>query len=203
MGTTLFRRGRKFKMKKSFILFNDSLDILDDITIEQAGKLFIAIRNFNIGKLHELDAETKLLFLHFKNQFIRDAEKYKTKSEANSNNGSKGGLAKVANASKSKRTLKSVATLADTDTVTDTDKDTEKDKDTIKIQSVIAYFTDNGFSSKSAETFFYYYESANWTDSNGKKVKNWKQKARGVWFKDENKISEAKQTYTPTQNTEW
>jgi len=108
-------------MKKSFILFNDSLDILDDISIEQAGKLFIAIRNFNIGKEQPLDSETKLLFLHFKNQFIRDLEKYKTKSETNKDNGSKGGLAKVANATKRKRTLKTLATLADTDTVTDTD----------------------------------------------------------------------------------
>lgn len=108
-------------MKKSFILYNDSLDILDDISIEQAGKLFMAIRNFNIGKEQELDSETKLLFLHFKNQFIRDFEKYKTKSETNRDSGSKGGLAKVANATKRKRTLKPVATLPDTDTETDTD----------------------------------------------------------------------------------
>ena len=62
-------------MKKSFILHNDSLDILDEISIEQAGKLFIAIRNFNICKEQELDNETKLLFLHFKNQFIREDRK--------------------------------------------------------------------------------------------------------------------------------
>lgn len=48
------------------------------------------------------------------------------------------------------------------------------------------YFALNGYTN--AEKAFMYYESANWHDSKGKKVKNWKQKMQGVWFKDENKI---------------
>lgn len=34
---------------------------------------------------------------------------------------------------------------------------------------------------------FEYYHLADWHDANGKKIKNWKQKIRGVWCKEENK----------------
>ena len=37
------------------------------------------------------------------------------------------------------------------------------------------------------------YDVADWHDSQGKQIKNWKQKAYQVWFKDENKISASAQ----------
>lgn len=48
------------------------------------------------------------------------------------------------------------------------------------------YFTENGFSNI-AKKVYEYYSSADWHDSKGNKVKNWKQKVQGVWFKDENR----------------
>jgi hypothetical protein len=57
----------------------------------------------------------------------------------------------------------------------------------IKIEDIKLYFFENGFSEISAQKFFDYYSIANWKDSKGNKVKNWKQKAQAVWFKDENK----------------
>lgn len=54
---------------------------------------------------------------------------------------------------------------------------------------VIAYFFENGYSDYSAKKAFQYYDSAKWIDSKGSKIKNWKQKMVGVWFKDENKIT--------------
>lgn len=64
------------KNKKSFILHKDSLEILSELTDEQTGKLFKAIRNFHNETSIELDVVTKMIFLPFKNQFIRDNEKY-------------------------------------------------------------------------------------------------------------------------------
>ena len=113
--------------KKSFILHNDSLEILSELTNEEAGILFKAITSFNIGKKIELDKSMRMLFLPFKNQFIRDIERYKNKSEINSINGSKGGLAKVAKATKRKQTLKGVAILADNDNDNDSDSDSDSD----------------------------------------------------------------------------
>lgn len=60
------------------------------------------------------------------------------------------------------------------------------------IVDVIVYFNSKGYSKESAEKFFNFYSEADWKDSNGKIVLNWKQKAISVWFKDENKIKEAK-----------
>ena len=46
----------------------------------------------------------------------------------------------------------------------------------------------NGYKEDAGEKFYNYYSVANWKDGKGNKVKNWKQKAQAVWFKDENKI---------------
>lgn len=56
------------------------------------------------------------------------------------------------------------------------------------LENVKAYFIENGYDENIAIKAFNYYEVANWKDSKGKVVKNWKQKMQGVWFKDENKL---------------
>lgn len=77
--------------KKSFILHLDSLCVLDEMTLEQKGILFDAIYNFQLGVEVELDFSMKMAFAPFKNQFIRDNEKYLQFIEKQSNNGKKGG----------------------------------------------------------------------------------------------------------------
>lgn len=52
---------------------------------------------------------------------------------------------------------------------------------------VIKYFSENGFNQELAKRAFKFYQEANWHDSNGNQVKNWKQKMQGVWFKEDNK----------------
>ena len=47
------------------------------------------------------------------------------------------------------------------------------------------HFFENGYTETGARKAFDYYNSNNWTDSKGKKVKSWKQKMIGVWFKPE------------------
>lgn len=66
----------------------------------------------------------------------------------------------------------------------------EKKVKEININDIKLYFFENGYSEISAQKFFDYYSIANWKDSKGNKVKNWKQKAQAVWFKDENKIKD-------------
>ena len=58
--------------------------------------------------------------------------------------------------------------------------------------AVAEYFTEKGYSLDSANKFYDYYSAADWKDRDGNKVKNWKQKAIGVWFRDENKIKTIK-----------
>lgn len=78
-------------MKTGFILHFDSLNVLDELTNEQAGILFKAIRDYNLGKEPELDFAMRMAFLPFKNQFIRDGDKYEERCKTNKNNGLKGG----------------------------------------------------------------------------------------------------------------
>ena len=49
------------------------------------------------------------------------------------------------------------------------------------------YFFDNGYTKQSGNKAWKYYTSGNWKDAGGKQVLSWKQKMRGVWFKDSNK----------------
>jgi hypothetical protein len=80
-----------FFMKKSFILHLDSLNILSEMTNEQAGILIKAIYNYHKGEELELDFGMKMAFAPFKNQFIRDDSKYSEFVDKQKLNGSKGG----------------------------------------------------------------------------------------------------------------
>jgi hypothetical protein len=70
------------------------------------------------------------------------------------------------------------------------------------LEEVEQFFSENNFKLETARNAFHYYNEANWKDSRGKSIQNWKQKMRGVWFKDENKIvnSSPRSVYTtPTK----
>lgn len=66
----------KTNPKKSFITHIDSLDILDELTDEQAGKLFKTIKAFHRKQEIETNEIIKMIFIPFKNQYVRDNEKY-------------------------------------------------------------------------------------------------------------------------------
>lgn len=64
----------------------------------------------------------------------------------------------------------------------------------------IEYFLSNGYSKEVAQRSFQSYAVADWYDSKGNKIKNWKQKATQVWFKPENVAPlqpQQKQVYNP------
>jgi len=56
-------------------------------------------------------------------------------------------------------------------------------------QEVISYFAENGYTETAARKAFKYYNDADWFDSQGNKVRAWKQKMISVWFKPENKAT--------------
>ena len=107
-------------MKKSFVIYVDALDILDELSSEEISELFLAIRSYHRGEKLSLSPIVKIAFFSFKSQFERDSEKYQKTCEARKEAGSKGGKQKVANASKSKQ---DIANVADNDNDNDTDTD--------------------------------------------------------------------------------
>jgi len=55
------------------------------------------------------------------------------------------------------------------------------------VDEVVAYFQSKGFPESTARRAFEYYNDAEWVDSHGHKVRNWKQKMLAVWMKEENR----------------
>lgn len=80
--------------KKSLSLFIDSLDVLDDLTDEQAGQLFKAIREYEVNEKETLSGLMKAIFVPFKNGIDREKEAYKNQVARNKANGKKGGRPK-------------------------------------------------------------------------------------------------------------
>jgi len=80
--------------KKSFILHLDSLDVIDELNDQQIAELFKAIIDFQKTGKTNLKGLMKVVFIPFKNQFLRDQNKYESKCETNKINGSKGGRPK-------------------------------------------------------------------------------------------------------------
>ncbi len=88
-------------MKKSFIMHLDSLDILDLLSSEQAGELFMAIRNYHLNKINpenplgslglELSSEVKIALIPMIKQFERDQEKWEARAQRSRENGARGG----------------------------------------------------------------------------------------------------------------
>lgn len=120
----------KEPFKRSFILHKDALDVLDELTIEQSGELFLAIRDYQQGIENELSPLIKIVFAPFKAQFIRDSGKYEKVREARRAAGRKGGEAKKANLAKGsncQQDLPKVAKLAvsDSDSVIESDSGSE------------------------------------------------------------------------------
>lgn len=91
----------------------------------------------------------------------------------------------------------------------DKDKEQEEDKEIPSLEQVQDYFEENGYTKESANKMFEYYEEGRkprgrvWKDSKGNTVKNWKQKARGVWFKEENLKSNQKHDFKNFENVEY
>lgn len=178
--------------KKSFILHVDSLDVLSDLSDEQAGKLFKAMLAFHKGEDIELDPLTKMAFSFFKNQFIRDNEKYVKTCEARAQAGSKGGKQKQQNIASASKCYQKEAKVAENDSDNEKDSDSKKDKPKRfappSLKDVLDYMTERGYPyQKEAESFIDYYSSNGWKVGKNA-MRDWKAATRN-WTKKLTKSS--------------
>ena len=182
--------------RKSFVLHKDSLDILPDLTDDQAGKLFKAIYAYQIDEEISLDQIIKMVFLPFKNQFARDDAKYLETRERRAIAGSMGGKQKVANASKCKQ---KVANVADSVSKSDSKSDSDSKKEvTSKVRfsppsdiETVAYFESKGSTNIEAEKFWLFYDSKNWMVGKSK-MKKWQSAASGGFTMVHSKLTKAR-----------
>jgi hypothetical protein len=190
-------------MKNSFLIYNDSLAVLDSLSDEQAGQLFRAMRTYHeTGELPE-DQLLKLALVPFINQWKRDLVKFDKVCERNRSNGLKGGRPK--NPVGILGTQKNPSKPKKAESDSDSDNDSDKESDTTKakrkapaptLEEVQLFFKENGYSVEIGTKAFHYYAESGWKDSRGEPVRAWKQKMRGVWFREEHK-QQAARSYDP------
>jgi len=133
--------------KKSFILHLDSLDVIDELNDQQIAELFKAIIDYQKTGKTNLKGLMKVVFIPFKNQFLRDQNKYKSKCETNKINGSKGGRPKKTkdNPDKPKITQRLNNkpkkpyndSDSDNDSKNDSVSDNKKDNDNVNKQEIL------------------------------------------------------------------
>jgi hypothetical protein len=196
------------KQRTSFLLHFDSLEILNELSDEEAGQLFKAIKAHHESEELALSPLVRVAFASFKNQFVRDEKKYEETCKRRAEAGSKGGVAKaskskqkVASASKSKQDL---ANLADSDSKKKKKSDSKSDSDNKRFikptpQELIEYFESKGSDRDQAERFFNHYESNGWKVGRNS-MKSWKA-AVSNWLK--NNYSQPAQQQIQQDDTSW
>lgn len=79
-------------IKESFVLYASHRELVEQLSNEQAGKLFKAIFEYTSGNNSiELDSMTRMAFISIRQDLDRNAEKYEAKRKKLSENGAKGG----------------------------------------------------------------------------------------------------------------
>ena len=112
--------------KKSFLIYTESLSVLDELNKEQIADLFLAIKDYQNGVEPKLNGLMKAVFLPFKNYFDENAEKYEKVCKKRRNAGSLGGKA---NATKCKQMLPNATKCKQMRYDNDSESDSEYDSD--------------------------------------------------------------------------
>jgi len=193
--------------KKSFIAYVDWKETFDALPDEKAGQLVKYLFAYVSDENPETDdVLIKAVFANIKHQLKRDLKKWELLSAQRAEIGRLGGIKSgearqskmkqtkqmVKSGSKTKQNEHDNVNVNDNVIVIDNGKD-KKPKINKKfippsLDEVKLYFKENGYNEQTAIKAFNSYNVADWHDSKGKQVLNWKQKMINVWFTEENKI---------------
>jgi hypothetical protein len=200
------------KDKKSFVAYCDWLESFEELTDEEAGKLAKHLfRYVNDLNPEPPDKITKMCFIPIKQSLKRDLVKYEERADRARENGAKGGRPKTQKTqsviSEPKKPDSVNVSVSVNDNVSVSSKDDGKAPPSL--EEVILYFDENGYTKESATKMFEYYEESRkpsgrvWKDGRGNTVKNWKQKARSIWFKDDNLKKNQQYDFKNFENVEY
>jgi len=185
--------------KKSFIAYTDWYDTFNALPDEKAGQLVKHLFAYvNDENPVSDDILITAVFANIKQQLKRDLIKWEgissQRSEIGKLGGIKSGEARQSKTKQTKQMLKQGSKTKQNEHVTVTDNDNDNVRRRRRkpfipptIEEVKNYFTENGYNIEVGIKAWKGYDVANWFDSKGNPILNWKQKMINVWFKDENK----------------
>ena len=170
-------------MKESFIFYRSFFEASKALNDEQKLQFFNAIITYGLDK-EETTSEplVNAMYLLVKPQLMANHKRYE--------DGAKGGRP-----SSKKKTSKTTGSKNKKPNVNDNVNEKENEKDNVNVkkptfEQVDKYIKESLYEyDLDSKKIFHYYDDADWFDAKGNKVKNWKQKIRGVWCKEENKKS--------------
>ena len=206
--------------KKSFILYCDQKGVWDKLDDAQAGRLIKHIISYvNDDNPVAPDFITELAFEPIKQSLKRDLKKWENQQEQRSEAGKRSAEVRKRNAKLAERDSTTVnersisSTVNGSVSVNVNDNVNVSSKDdgikTPSLEEVISYFDENGYTKESATKMFEYYEESRkpsgrvWKDGRGNTVKNWKQKARSIWFKPDNLKKNQEYDFKNFENVEY
>jgi hypothetical protein len=204
--------------KKSFILYCDQKGVWDKLDDAQAGRLIKHIISYvNDDNPVAPDFITELAFEPIKASLKRDLKKWENQQEQRSEAGKRSAEVRKRNAKLAERDSTTVNERSISSTVNGSVSVNVNDSVNVKddgmkppsLEEVISYFDENGYTKESATKMFEYYEESRkpsgrvWKDGRGNTVKNWKQKARSIWFKPDNLKKNQEYDFKNFENVEY
>lgn len=177
--------------KNSFVLYTEQKEVIDNLSDEDAGKLFKGIFEYALGNEPEFNNLLKLVFIPIRQQLERNAKKYSEIKEKRRIAGAKGGKQKVANRANANFAKQSQANQAvnvnDNVHVNDNDNNINIKKIIKpKIEEIKSYCLERNNSINPIQ-FFDYYESKGWLIGKNP-MKDWKACIR-TWEQNKNKYN--------------
>lgn len=193
--------------KKSFIAYSDWKATFDELSDEDAGRLIKHIFAYVNDENPVTDnVLIRVAFAQFKQTLKRDLVKWNEQLQQRRDAGKRSAEKRALEKSNERSTVvesrqrnsTDSVSVSVSDNVNDNVNDNVSEKEKKKKErankfapptqsEVISYFLEKGYTQEAACKAFDYYDVADWTDSKGTKIKNWKQKMIAVWFKEENK----------------
>lgn len=184
-------------VKDSFILYTEQKEVIDNLSDEDAGKLFKGIFEYVLGNEPEFNNLLKLVFIPIRQQLERNAKKYSEIKEKRRIAGAKGGKQKVANQANANFAKQSQANLAvnvhdnvylSKDKYKENNNTNSQKEKFIKptIEEIKSYCLERKNSINPSQ-FFDYYESKGWLIGKNQ-MKDWKAAIR-TWEQNKNKYN--------------
>jgi hypothetical protein len=164
-------------MRDSMIIYRSFFEAINSLSSEEQSKVWRAICEYGMNyKETELSGISETIFNLIRPQLDANLRRYEN-----------GMRPKIKAKQKQKESRKEGN---DNVNVNENENQNEKRSFIAPTQEeVISFFKSNGYTEEAASKAFQYYQDGEWKDSSGKKIISWKQKMRGVWFKQENRIA--------------